>query len=66
MFLQALWTSGEQILIQPVGDSSLTVQFFNHFREQNDKIAKGTVEGIHLEFNSLGIINGIIDEAIQV
>ncbi|PLN82910.1 carboxypeptidase 2 [Aspergillus taichungensis] len=39
--------------------------FFNHFREQNEKIANGIVDGIHLEFNSLGIINGIIDEAIQ-
>ncbi|KAL2814752.1 peptidase S10, serine carboxypeptidase [Aspergillus granulosus] len=39
--------------------------FFNHFYEQNQKIADGTVEGIELNFNSLGIINGIIDEAIQ-
>ncbi|KAL2824535.1 peptidase S10, serine carboxypeptidase [Aspergillus cavernicola] len=39
--------------------------FFNHFYEQNEKIANGTVEGIELNFNSLGIINGIIDEAIQ-
>ncbi|KAL4902501.1 hypothetical protein BDW74DRAFT_157917 [Aspergillus multicolor] len=39
--------------------------FFNHFYEQNQKIRNGTVEGIELNFNSLGIINGIIDEAIQ-
>ncbi|KAF7172956.1 hypothetical protein CNMCM5623_005100 [Aspergillus felis] len=39
--------------------------FFNHFHKQNEKIANGTVKGIHLNFNSLGIINGIIDEAIQ-
>ncbi|RMJ22956.1 Carboxypeptidase S1 [Aspergillus sp. HF37] len=35
------------------------------FHEQNQKIAQGTHKGIHLDFNSLGIINGIIDEAIQ-
>ncbi|PYH99538.1 alpha/beta-hydrolase [Aspergillus ellipticus CBS 707.79] len=39
--------------------------FFKYFQEQNEKIAKGTVAGVHLDFNSLGIINGIIDEAIQ-
>ncbi|KAL4888109.1 peptidase S10, serine carboxypeptidase [Aspergillus ambiguus] len=39
--------------------------FFNYFYEQNQKIASGAVDGIHLDFNSLGIINGIIDEAIQ-
>ncbi|KAL2012769.1 hypothetical protein VTN00DRAFT_294 [Thermoascus crustaceus] len=39
--------------------------FFNYFHEQNEKIAKGEVKGVHLDFNSLGIINGIIDEAIQ-
>ncbi|KAJ5677420.1 Peptidase S10 serine carboxypeptidase [Penicillium maclennaniae] len=39
--------------------------FFDHFYEENEKIANGTVEGIQLEFNTLGIINGIIDEAIQ-
>ncbi|PTU23793.1 hypothetical protein P175DRAFT_0428594 [Aspergillus ochraceoroseus IBT 24754] len=39
--------------------------FFNHFYEQNQKIANGTLEGIELNFNSLGIINGIIDEGIQ-
>ncbi|KAJ6145231.1 hypothetical protein N7470_009126 [Penicillium chermesinum] len=39
--------------------------FFDHFYKENEKIANGTVEGIHLDFNTLGIINGIIDEAIQ-
>ncbi|KAJ5204103.1 uncharacterized protein N7498_004982 [Penicillium cinerascens] len=39
--------------------------FFDHFYEENEKIANGTVDGIQLEFNTLGIINGIIDEAIQ-
>ena len=40
--------------------------FFNHFYEQNQKIRNGTIDGIELNFNSLGIINGIIDEGIQV
>ncbi|PYH72403.1 S10 family peptidase [Aspergillus vadensis CBS 113365] len=39
--------------------------FFNHFYEQNSKIANGEVNGVQLNFNSLGIINGIIDAAIQ-
>ncbi|KAJ5658097.1 Peptidase S10 serine carboxypeptidase [Penicillium longicatenatum] len=39
--------------------------FFDHFYEENQKIANGSVEGVQLEFNTLGIINGIIDEAIQ-
>lgn len=43
----------------------LTLQFFNHFHEQNQKIESGEKEGIALDFESLGIINGIIDEAIQ-
>lgn len=33
--------------------------------KENDKIANGTTKGIQLEFNTLGIINGIIDESIQ-
>ncbi|KAE8141468.1 peptidase S10, serine carboxypeptidase [Aspergillus pseudotamarii] len=39
--------------------------FFNYFYEQNERIANGTTDGVQLNFNSLGIINGIIDEAIQ-
>ena len=41
------------------------MQLFDHFYKQNEKIANGTVKGVHLEFNTLGIINGIIDEGIQ-
>lgn len=39
--------------------------FFNYFYEQNQAIANGTAQGKHMEFNSLTIINGIIDEMIQ-
>ncbi|KAJ5180398.1 hypothetical protein N7492_003608 [Penicillium capsulatum] len=39
--------------------------FFDHFYKQNKKIANGTVDGVQLDFNTLGIINGIIDEGIQ-
>jgi hypothetical protein len=39
---------------------------YNYFYKQNEAIANGTVNGTHLEMNSLTIINGIIDEAIQV
>lgn len=44
----------------------LTCQFFNHFHEQNGKIESGELDGVALDFQSLGIINGIIDESIQV
>ncbi|TVY57102.1 Carboxypeptidase S1-like protein A [Lachnellula cervina] len=40
--------------------------FFNYFYEQNQLIENGTNKGIALNFNTLGVINGIIDEAIQV
>lgn len=40
--------------------------FFNLFQTQNELIANGTINGTQLEFNSLTIINGIIDEFIQV
>lgn len=40
--------------------------FFSYFNEQNNAIKNGTMPGTCLEFNSLGIINGIIDEYIQV
>lgn len=33
--------------------------------KENEKIASGCTEGVEIEFNTLGIINGIIDEAIQ-
>ncbi|KAI9838451.1 MAG: hypothetical protein M1837_002473 [Sclerophora amabilis] len=39
--------------------------FFNYFYEQNELIGNGTNEGVQLSMNTLGIINGIIDEYIQ-
>ncbi|KAF2762325.1 peptidase S10, serine carboxypeptidase [Pseudovirgaria hyperparasitica] len=39
--------------------------FYNYFYEQNQLISDGTVEGVELNLNSLGIGNGIIDELIQ-
>lgn len=39
--------------------------FFNYFYNQNEAIANGTAQGKHLDFDSLTIINGIIDEYIQ-
>jgi hypothetical protein len=39
--------------------------FYNYFDEQNQMIANGNSQGIQLNFNTLGVINGIIDEYIQ-
>ncbi|KAI9881262.1 MAG: hypothetical protein M1830_005548 [Pleopsidium flavum] len=39
--------------------------FYNYFYDQNKAIANGTVQGTQLNFDTLGIINGIIDEATQ-
>ncbi|KAF9700088.1 hypothetical protein EKO04_001423 [Ascochyta lentis] len=39
--------------------------FFNYFYDQNLKIQNGSMPGYPLNFNSLGIINGIIDESVQ-
>ena len=39
--------------------------FFNYFYDQNQAIINGTQQGKSFDFNSLMIINGIIDEAIQ-
>ena len=39
--------------------------FYNYFYEQNQMIADGKSNGTKLEMNSLGIINGIIDEYTQ-
>jgi carboxypeptidase C (cathepsin A) len=39
--------------------------FYNYFQEQNAKITSGKMEGYCLNFATLGIGNGIIDEAIQ-
>ncbi|ETN42933.1 uncharacterized protein HMPREF1541_02091 [Cyphellophora europaea CBS 101466] len=40
--------------------------FYNYFYDQNEAIANGSAQGKQLSFNSLTIINGIIDEMIQV
>jgi carboxypeptidase C (cathepsin A) len=39
--------------------------FYDYFYEQNQAIANGSVEGVVLDFDSLGIGNGLIDYAIQ-
>lgn len=39
--------------------------FYNFFYDQNLKIENGTINGTALNFQSLGIGNGIIDEATQ-
>ncbi|KAK6437400.1 hypothetical protein LTR95_006409 [Oleoguttula sp. CCFEE 5521] len=39
--------------------------FFDYFDQQNDRIASGDIKGVALNFNTLGIGNGIIDEYIQ-
>jgi carboxypeptidase C (cathepsin A) len=39
--------------------------FYTYFYNQNLKIQNGSMPGYPLNFNSLGIINGIIDEAVQ-
>ncbi|KAK5116401.1 hypothetical protein LTR62_007948 [Meristemomyces frigidus] len=39
--------------------------FYNYFQQQNKLIENGTMPGYGLNFNSLGIGNGIIDEQIQ-
>ena len=39
--------------------------FFDYFYQQNMAISNGTVNGTYLNFDTLGIGNGIIDEYIQ-
>ena len=39
--------------------------FYSYFYKQNLKIQNGSMPGYPLNFNSLGIINGIIDETVQ-
>lgn len=39
--------------------------FFNYFYEQNQLISNGSIQGIELNFNTLGVGNGIIDEFVQ-
>ncbi len=38
--------------------------FYNYLYEQNEMIANGTNQGIQLNFNTLGVGNGIINEYI--
>lgn len=39
--------------------------FYKYFYEQNQLITNGSLPGIPLIFDTLGIINGIVDESIQ-
>ncbi|KAF2443671.1 peptidase S10, serine carboxypeptidase [Karstenula rhodostoma CBS 690.94] len=39
--------------------------FYNYFYQQNEAIKNGSIEGCELQMDTLGIINGIIDEEIQ-
>lgn len=39
--------------------------FYKYFSDQNQMIANGTTQGTQLTFDTLGIINGIINERIQ-
>ena len=39
--------------------------FYTKFYRQNELIRNGTIPGVALNFNSLSIGNGIIDEHIQ-
>ena len=56
--------SGSAPLVRaPVNNVSA---FYNYFYEQNQMIANASSQGIQLNFNTLGVINGIIDEYIQV
>lgn len=36
--------------------------FYNYFYQQNEAIRNGSVPGVELQMDTLGIINGIIDE----
>lgn len=36
--------------------------FYNYFYQQNEAIKNGSVTGVELQMDTLGIINGIIDE----
>lgn len=36
--------------------------FYNYFYQQNEAIRNGSVKGVELHMDTLGIINGIIDE----
>lgn len=39
--------------------------FFKYFYDQNEQIKNGSIKGQELEFNSLTLINAIIDEEVQ-
>ncbi|KAF1998515.1 peptidase S10, serine carboxypeptidase, partial [Amniculicola lignicola CBS 123094] len=39
--------------------------FYNYFYQQNEAIKNGSIPGVQLQMDTLGIINGIIDEGIQ-
>ncbi|KAF2635589.1 hypothetical protein P280DRAFT_436809 [Massarina eburnea CBS 473.64] len=39
--------------------------FYNYFYQQNEGIRNGSIEGVELRMDTLGIINGIVDEEIQ-
>jgi carboxypeptidase C (cathepsin A) len=39
--------------------------FYNYFYQQNEKIKNGSCAGVELQMDTLGIINGIVDEQIQ-
>ncbi|OSS47146.1 hypothetical protein B5807_09919 [Epicoccum nigrum] len=39
--------------------------FYDYFYQQNEAIRNGTVKGVELRMDTLGIINGIIDDQIQ-
>jgi carboxypeptidase C (cathepsin A) len=39
--------------------------FYNYFYQQNEAIRNGSTPGVELQMDTLGIINGIIDEDIQ-
>lgn len=36
--------------------------FYNYFYQQNEGIKNGTVQGVELQMDTLGLINAIIDE----
>ncbi|KAF2123874.1 peptidase S10, serine carboxypeptidase [Dothidotthia symphoricarpi CBS 119687] len=39
--------------------------FYNYFYKQNEAIRNSSVKGVELQMDTLGIINGIVDEQIQ-
>lgn len=39
--------------------------FYNYFYQQNEAIKNGSIQGHELQMDTLGIINGIVDEEIQ-